>query len=528
LRRLAKDLKPVPLFRSASAEKIKLIKQQIVEDIIRRLNNYDLLKDLIVNCDIIVDHITHLLEVDEMENLMISSLPADAVMAVTKAVFEVYEENKADVKPEEDDSMARRRSDYLVKVLNIAARRIVAENISDTAGLFERLYENEIIEFDMLPEKLRFDIQSKKIAEYVMTEIDDYVEKALNAADEEEMKSHVAVFKRVIPQFIKLKEWDIIKRIMETLQTYALQNDGASQKSELLLNIPDNVFEGCEESLADEFIHADQNSRKKINEILIPMNSKCIDIVEVVFKKGNDPDVFKNAVELISGKGELARKWADKILEGQNQPISLMNIALLVITNAGHSEDVPLVKKYLKHSNSSIRAKALVAIAKINKKDADDMAVDALNDEEEKVRNQAANLIEHELFLSGNAANKLLKYLKEKLQNKTISAHDAGLIAGLLRTIGKFRDSVNKELMEDEIIGIASDLLHERKGLLKFIGTELSREHEEIICACVSVLGKIGGTKSKDYLKSYLNNKTTLSNAAQEALTEINKRSVSK
>jgi hypothetical protein len=528
LRRLAKDLKVVPMFRSASAEKMKLIKKQIVEDIIRPLNNFELLKDLIINCDIIVDHITHLLEVDEMENLMINSLPIDLITPVTCAVFEVYEENKAELKSDGNNSIAEKRDFYLAKVLKIAAQRIYIENIPETVNLFEQLYESGIIDIDMLPDKMRFDIQSKKIAEYIMNEIDDYMEKALNAADEEEMKSHLAVFKRVIPQFIKLKEWDVIKRIMETLQTYALQNDGASQKLESLLNMPDAVFEGCEESLADEFIHADQNARKKINEILVPMNSKCIDIMEVVFKKGNDPDVLKNAVELISGKGELARKWSNKILEDQNQPLSLVNIALLVITSAGHSDDVNLVKKYLKHSSSSIRAKALAAIAKINKKDAEDMAVEALSDGEEKVRNQAASLIEHELSLSGNSANKLIKYLKGKLQNKNISAHEAGFIAGLLKTIGKFRESVDKAMMEDEMIGIASDLVHERKGLLKFIGTELSREHEEIVCACVSVLGRIGGTKSKDYLKTYLNNKTTVSNAAQEAITEIDKRSVNR
>ena len=87
LRRLAKDLKVVPMFRSATAEKMKLIKKQIVEDIIRPLNNLDLLKDLIVNCDIIVDHITHLMEIDELEKLIVSSLPTRCCYAGYTALF---------------------------------------------------------------------------------------------------------------------------------------------------------------------------------------------------------------------------------------------------------------------------------------------------------------------------------------------------------------------------------------------------------------------------------------------------------
>jgi len=71
LRRLAKDLKVVPMFRHASEEKMKVIKKQIVEDIIRPLNNFDLLKDLIINCDIIIDHITHFMEIDELGELII-------------------------------------------------------------------------------------------------------------------------------------------------------------------------------------------------------------------------------------------------------------------------------------------------------------------------------------------------------------------------------------------------------------------------------------------------------------------------
>jgi Rad3-related DNA helicase len=159
----------------------------------------------------------------------------------------------------------------------------------------------------------------------------------------------------------------------------------------------------------------------------------------------------------------------------------------------------------------------LAAIAKLDKKDAESMVMEALNDGEEKIRNQAASLIEHELSLSGESINKLLLFLKEKLHNKNLTAHEAGFIAGLLRAVGKFKDGLNKESLESEIIGIASDLLHERKGLLKFIKKELSKEQEEIISACVSVLGKTGGTKSKEFLKTFLNNNSALSNAAIEA-----------
>lgn len=526
LRRLAKDLKMVPMFRSASAEKMILIKKQIVEDIIRPLNNFDLLRDLIVNCDIIVDHITHLLEVDEMENLMINSLPGDAVVPVGHAVLDVYEENKKDIKSDDkdDESFSKKRDLYLSKVLKIAARRIILENMPDVVRLFERLYENDIVDVDMLPEKMRFDIQSKKIADYIIAEYDTFIEKAMSADTNEDMQTQVTIFKRVIPQFIRLKEWTVIKSIMDTLRVYASRSQGVSKTPDLFLRMPDAVFDGCEEAFANEFMNADDDSKVQINDILIELNSKCIDILSVVLNKGKEPNVFKNAIDLLSQKGELARQWSLKILDDPNQSLAMMNFALLVITNVGRSDDVESVKKNLRHPNASIRAKALVAMVKINEKEAEPSLIEALRDGEEKVRNQAANLLEHELTVSQESVRKILTYVKEKLNNKNITVKEAGSISALLRIVGKIKDGSNKESLENEIISMASDLLHERKGLLKFMGTELSREHEEIVCACASVLGKIGGTKSKDFLKTHINDKSLFSNAARDAITEIDKK----
>ncbi len=525
LRRLAKDLKMVPMFRSASAEKMILIKKQIVEDIIRPLNNFDLLRDLIVNCDIIVDHITHLLEVDEMENLMINSLPINAVIPVAHAVLEVYEENKKDIKSDDkdDESFSKKRDLYLAKVLNITARRIVLENVPDAVSLFERLYENDIVDVDMLPEKMRFDIQSKKIAEYIIAEFDTFIEKAMSADTDEDMQTQVTIFKRVIPHLIRLKEWAVMKSIMETLRVYESRSQGVSKASDLFLHMPDAVLDGYEEAFADEFINADNDSKAHINEILIQLNSKCIDILSVVLNKGKEPNVFKNAIDLLSQKGELARQWSLKILDDPDQSLAMMNFALLVITNVGRSDDVKSVEKNLRHSNSSIRAKALVAMVKINEKEAETSLIDALSDGEEKVRNQAVNLLEHELTVSQASAGKILTYVKEKLNNKNITAKEAGFISALLRIVGKIKDGSNKEFLENEIIAMASDLLRERKGLLKFMSTELSREHEEIICACASVLGKMGGAKSKDFLRAHINDKSLFSNVAREAITEIDK-----
>jgi hypothetical protein len=95
------------VFHLASVDKIKLIKSQIIDDIIRPLNNPDLLRDLIVNGDVIVSHLEQSLEPNELEQMLINSLPAYTVVPVSQAVFEAYKEIKDELGPDQDDSIAQ-------------------------------------------------------------------------------------------------------------------------------------------------------------------------------------------------------------------------------------------------------------------------------------------------------------------------------------------------------------------------------------------------------------------------------------
>jgi hypothetical protein len=525
LRRLAKDMKVIPMFRQASVDKIKLIKNQIIDDIIRPLNNPDLLRDLIVNGDVIVSHLAQSLETNELEQMFINSLPAYTVVPVSQAVFEVYKESKDETGPDQDNSISQQRCKYLGTVLDMAAKRIVTEELPDAADLFKQLYECEIIPFDMLPEEIQFTIKTKELAVHIISEIDIYIDKALNASSIEDMEDIVIIFHRVISALIRLRKWPVINQIVQVVCGFSSRKDVSLNASELLVNLPDSIFEGSDEIFAEEYINAEKDVRDQMDEILMKMTSMCVKVFNVVFAKGNDPNVLKGAIDIVSKKGDLARQWSIKILDDQNQPLPMLNIALLVITNVGHSNDISVVKKYITHPNPNIRIRTLDVTVKLNKKDAEILIIGALNDEDEKVRDRAATLIERESSLSEESVNKLRLLIKTKLlQKKDMTIHEAKHLAGLLRTMGKLTDYIHKEPLEDEILGIISDLLKGRTGLLKFIKADPTEEQLEIIYACLSTLGKIGGSKSRTFLNTVSRGNTTLSKIAHEAIEALDKK----
>jgi hypothetical protein len=61
-------------------------------------------------------------------------------------------------------------------------------------------------------------------------------------------------------------------------------------------------------------------------------------------------------------------------------------------------------------------------------------------------------------------------------------------------------------------------------GLLKFIKADLNEEQLEIINACLSTLGKIGGSKSRTFLDTISRKNKMLSKNAHEAIEELDKK----
>ena len=103
--------------------------------------------------------------------------------------------------------------------------------------------------------------------------------------------------------------------------------------------MPDSIWEGMEERIADEYIQGDANLRSKIDEVLLLSNTMCIKTVDLMISKSQEPNILKCAVEILSQKGETGRRWAMDVLGQSNHPLSVLNAALLVIMQVGQKED---------------------------------------------------------------------------------------------------------------------------------------------------------------------------------------------
>ena len=207
-------------------------------DIIRPLNNNELLRDLLMNCDVITSLLAESTASVELEEMIIGALPANEMVPVTKDVFEIYKQSKKEMQSDKDNPKHQEKCDYLAKLLNIAAKQIITADLPDTADLFEQLYEHEIIKYDMLPEELRFNIQTKKLAGDVISQIDTFIDKAFKTSSFADMESLVVVFKRIIPELISMGEWSALNQIVKAICGFSSREELSSNKMELFSKGP--------------------------------------------------------------------------------------------------------------------------------------------------------------------------------------------------------------------------------------------------------------------------------------------------
>lgn len=521
LRRLAKDLKVIPLFRQASEEKIKLIKKQIVEDIIRPLNNSGLLRDLIVNSDIIVEHVHHLMEVDELETTVVNALPVNELLPVSLAVYDFYRNYLKESETGKNGSEAGDRRMFLEKMLQITAKKLIRDKTQDVAGLLDRLYEDRILSYDDLPEEFRFKIETKKLAENILTRPDFYLN-GLEKAPADEAKKLLGAFQRTMAQLIIQKEWSLIDKIIQKTEALALQGR-VFLESDLIL--PDYLFESSCKVFAEEYVRCSTEERKSMNAVMSRLHEISLKIADDILNISKDPDVLKNMADLLSQKGNLARPWAIKALENQTQSLALLNLALLVLQNVGEDGDFHVMEKYIKYPNHTIRNRALAVAAKLNPKEAERYVADALTDDHELVREHAVAIFERDLIPSELTANKIVMLVKAKLQkNKDLSEKDAFSLAAMIRTIARNTALVNNHALESDIIGMTSEMWKGKSGVLKFIKAEPTAAEKEIVSACLLVLGKIGTEKTADFLNTFSKGAGALGTPTLRALEEINRR----
>ena len=527
IQRLAKDLKVMPLFKSKDHEGIRTMKLQIIQDILRPLKHPEFLKDLIINCYIIAQHVEDL-ETEDIEQVIIEGFPLNSLLPTSRYIYKELDRLREMKVDNPDNATLENRFAGVKRILKWVARRLVLEDVSGAQSFLEELYLNQVLSFDELPSDVQYLVNTEKMAKDVTSHIRSYVNRILNITTSDDAAIMLKLMRRILPALIEKSDWQTTFYLTKAMAKAANTGDLFNTAPGLPANPIRFVFKELTDEMVTGYENADESQRSLIDKITDLLGTQGIQILSKVLSDSENRGARKNAMDALTQKGDRVRDWIFKVLDDPEQKWFLIRNALMLLGHVGKNEkDIEHARKLLHHEQPRVRDEALNVVISLKAADAEDVVLTALDDADDKVRWRAMNGLADLSPVSEGSIKKLLGLITvEAPEDKEEAVGHYRKTAQLIRALGGISNIPNRSEAEDIILEMARRSSEQKKGLLKRIKKSSDSDQSAILSAAITTLGNIGGPKSETFLDELAGSKSPQAEPAQKAASNIRLRNL--
>jgi len=528
IHRLFKDLKVLPLFKGKSAEEIKAMKVQIIQDILRPLKHPNLLKDMVVNCYVIAANIGTL-DAEDLERTIISSFPLGLLLSTSRLILEELQLLSGKRKKYHDNPEAlrllERRLASIRRILKVLSLRLAHEQPAGAQHFLEEIFHHSILRYQELPEAVRYRIDTGRMADDIGKNSDSYAQMLVASESADDAATLVQCFHRTATTLFEKQDWQALLAMARAVTEVALRYPRLPG----IAPLPDPpvlyLFAEIIEALPAAYEATPPAQRGIINQILNLLGEPGIDLLLKILEQCEAKEIRRDAVEALIHAGGRARTRALMILDDQKQPWFMSRNALLLLSHLGkRDEDIGRVRKFLRHSHPKLREEALIAAVKLQARDIEPLLLTAVKDKEERVRKKAIVLLGQIAPLSEATIARLLEMIKTPAEPDENSAEQEQLKARLIRVLGAMASLPHPEQIEESILEVARQITEEKKGFFDFFKLTPHQEQPVVLSAALEALARIGGPQSEQFLRELAASASIHAEPARKALTQMQHR----
>jgi hypothetical protein len=525
IQRLAKDLKMLPLFQGGSDEKIRALKLQIIQDIIRPLRHPEFLKDLVINCYIIAKHVDGL-DKEDIEQVIIESFPLDTLLPTSQFIFAELNDLREKHAKDLDNPSLVRRVEGAKRILKWVVRRLVMADVAGAQGFLEKLYLNEILTFEELPPDVQYLVNTLVMTRDAQAHVSAYVRRLLNAETTDDAVVLVKFCRRIFPTLFEDNDWKIALLLTRTADKAGKENVAFTKDSSLSPSPQRFIYKGLTEDLVTAYENAEDAERKIIDEIAGLLGSQGIEILSKVLSECEDRQARKFATDALIKQGEMAHLWVLKALGNPGQPWYLLRNTLMILRYVGKGQKgIERARHFISHEHPRVRDEALHTFLTLKAPDAEQIVVDALEDPDDKVQWRAATALSELAPLSETSVARIIQMIKTEIpEDEEAAAQHSRKICNIIRALGTVANIKNIQAVEESLIEIARMINGRKKGILRRLKKTSSPHQTAILSAAIATLGKIGTANSEAFLNKIANAKTPQAEAARRAAESIRLR----
>lgn len=497
LTRLRKDLRMIPMLANASVEEMRQIKSRLMDDILRGIQQVNLLIALARHLGEALSGQEDIMPRDEAELHLVNGIGTAILPNVAEQMAQpwLHTEDQTDENPEDRRCRAR--------LIQHTIHRLLESTEKKAAHALVVFYEHGYLDLDALSQRGRDVIRASALAEAAMNAPEKLISEMNHEGSDDPFGLTIRDLELAVEELLERKEWDTAAALTKTVWQYAkgdltVPEGGAEIAFDTLgrlateevtvgiaggITAPDGPYEGCVELL----------------RMLEP--EPAVDALLVVLEDTDNPTLRLWAVDEIN-----KRAWdcVDKlvaIIQEPKTPWHVLRNLLTVIRKVGTESAYTAVAQLFEHNKHQVRSEALITMAELAPGRAMRLIERGLDDEDHELRRTAALAAATSPKPSDIAIRLLIRIMtsdREKEGTRLQAAAALGAIASRVDNPGR------RETILDGMRTVISDKYGSRMHRFKRFAASRLPPPPFLLAALCQVLGAVGTGEDQALLAACL------------------------
>ncbi len=396
LSRLGRDLQMLPLFKHATREQMKEIKIQILDEVIRPMRTPELLKELLVNCDLLARDITVLQET-QIEREILRHVPRPLLVP---AAWEIVRELE-DLDDVADDE-ASASGGYMEQTIRrrLPLKDILDELIDDGCAieseLLEAMIAKDLCDLNDLPDALQTQVKRYRITDVFLQREDDYLNAFRNLPPGKEGEDLARVARHVFPELVRRGEYREAGAVLEAVSAGGRNEEIGRTVAELFRSLrrsvqDDDTIQGLIEALGAEGL--DRPDRDAIVVILVLAGEKAASELRALYATARSQAVRGSAFDAMKGIGRPALEGFLHDLADSDEEWPAIHHILGALEDQTDPALAEPIERFLQHENGHVRHAAITLVCKLVGAEAEELLIRALEDPDPATRRAAVSCL---------------------------------------------------------------------------------------------------------------------------------------
>jgi hypothetical protein len=514
LTRLKKDLSVIPLYEHLGEEERREVRLQVFRDVLRPLRRVELVRELLENCDRIVEEVEEFSEdqLAEIEAQVLASVPE----GVLPSLLEGLAEDVAEAKRENAEQV-----DRLLRLTRRVANLLAPEQAKSLEDAFRTLLEEEVLGFEELPAFLqrKFRVEQDaatflKLQERILARLD-------RESNADNYKVLLEFLESIFTELLARADPSPTLAIVDRVSEHRVAEPPFAERPMLAAVWLENVvYSSLSEELVRELSQADKLKRELLLELCRRLGDETVPILFRALSGCESVPTRNAIVGVLADLKFASRAFLRRELLTQDLPADYLLELLRLLGSVGDEDCADLLAPALDHADALIRIEALSALSNLDSPHGEERILSALSDTDSKVRDAALKT----LFDRGSTAPAFFAFCGRVLAEPDESQEEMALL--ICSRLASYERGKHRATCVALLRAALGDPGKASGGWWSSIKRSVASESELVsvkVAAC-QALGRLGAAEASEALENLGGHANpALKRAAQHALEDIRK-----